>query len=52
MHGCNSHYSLIMMNMTFFGPLAQFDLLEKAPSCWYDVLPAVTGITEFDETAL
>jgi hypothetical protein len=39
-------------NFEFFGPLAQFDLLEKEPSCWYDVLPAVTGSTEFDETAL
>lgn len=44
--------TLFIMNMMFFGPLAQFDLLEKAPSCWYDVLPAVTGFTEFDETAL
>lgn len=41
----------IIMNMFFFGPLAQFDLLEKAPSSWYNVWSA-TGITEFDETAL
>ena len=40
------------MDMMFFGPLAQFDLLEKSPSCWYDVMPALTGMTEFDETAL
>jgi len=40
------------MNIMFFGPLAQFDLLEKVPSCWYDVVPAVVGITEFDETSL
>lgn len=52
MQGCKSLYSLKIMNMTFFGPLTQFDILEQNPSCWYDLVPAFTGITEFDETAL
>ncbi len=41
-----------MNYITFFGPLAQFDLMEKSPSCWYDTMSVVTGITEFDETVL
>lgn len=36
--------------MLFFGPLAQFDLVEKVPSCSFDIMPVITGITEFDDT--
>lgn len=36
--------------MMFFGPLAQFDLAEKTPTCSHDILTTITGITEFDDT--
>lgn len=42
----------ILMNMMFFGPLAQFDLLETVPSCGYNVWTAIIGRTEFDCNSL
>ena len=36
--------------MLFFGPLAQFDLIEKVPTCSFDLWTVIIGISEFDDT--
>jgi hypothetical protein len=34
----------------FFAPLLQFELLEKAQSCDFDIFFPVIGLSEFDNT--
>jgi F-type H+-transporting ATPase subunit a len=36
--------------MLLFGPLAQFELLEKNPTCHYDLFFGLFGISEFHDT--
>lgn len=38
-----------MTTIMYFGPLAQFDLLERAPTCLYDFFPALLGVSEAHE---
>lgn len=49
MHGCKSHYSFMFF---MHAPLLQFELLEKAPSCDFDLLFPFIGLNEYDNASM
>jgi hypothetical protein len=34
--------------INYFAPLAQFDIMERAPGCCYDIIPLIGRFIEFD----